>query len=133
MKAPARTALTSAGKTPGGRSGRNDRRPSSSSRRVAGPRRTADPPDGQPLLDRFGNPQRYALAEHWYHASMCGRRAARQADGGNGVATALLRELCPWLFKDDKREAAVERRDERSCADVGSDGAELPCTGAPPD
>ena len=42
-------------------------------------------PDGQPLLDKHGHVQRYALSEHWYHARMCGRRAAAQADRGNAA------------------------------------------------
>lgn len=64
-------------------------------------------PDGQPLLDKHGRVQRYALSEHWYHRRMCGRRAAAQADRGNGAATSLLRELCPWLFAADRSPEEV--------------------------
>lgn len=73
--------------------------PAWKSKFVGPPKRGAD---GQPLLDRNGNPQRYALSEHWYHARMCGRRAAAQADRGNVAATSVIRELCPWLFDADK-------------------------------
>jgi hypothetical protein len=77
-------------------------------------------PDGRPLLDRFGNPQRYALAEHWYHARMCGRRAARQADSGTARATSVLRELCPWLFEKDKR--ATELLEEHALRTASIEG-----------
>lgn len=83
------------------------------SRYVGPPKMTKD---GQPLLDANGQPQRYALAEHWYHRSMCGRRAASQSDRGSAAARSILHSLCPWLFDDEPCGAIVlselEHRDE---------------------
>ena len=73
--------------------------PSASVSKYVGPvKRNAE---GEILLDKDGNPMRFALSEHWYHRRMCGRRAATAADRGNAAAGSLLRELCPWLFEDD--------------------------------
>ncbi len=67
--------------------------------RYVGPPKKAK--DGRPLLDANGRPQRYALAEHWYHHKMCGRRAASQCDRGSAAARSILSVLCPWLFDDE--------------------------------
>jgi hypothetical protein len=99
--------------------------------------------DGRPLLDADGNPQRYALSEHWYHRSMCGRRTAAGADRGGALATRVMRELCPWLFEEDKtakqlleglaqREASMEGGQPPSPAPESEPAAETSTT-APPD
>lgn len=101
-------------------------------------------PDGQPLLDKNGNPQRYALAEHWYHARMCGRRCVAQADRGSARARGVLQELCPWLFDDEpkaeqllgdlaEREAATEGGEAPSPALENASSAEAPTSVEPPD
>lgn len=81
--------------------------------------------DGRVLLDKYGRPQRYALAQHWYHASMCGRRAAAAADRGKGEARSVLRVLCPWLFKDEPTAGALlEEQSARAAAIEAGEGAE---------
>lgn len=101
-------------------------------------------PDGQPLLDKNGNPQRYALAEHWYHAGMCGRRSVAQADRGSTGARSVLHDLCPWLFDDEPKaeqllgdvaqhEAATEGGDPPSPALESDSTAEPPSIVEPPD
>lgn len=98
--------------------------PAATSKYVGPPKRGAD---GQPLLDAFGNVQRYALSEHWYHARMCGRRAAAQSDRGNASATGVLRRLCPWLFEGDKTpEQLVEELAARELAVEGGAPPALP-------
>lgn len=101
-------------------------------------------PDGRPLLDAHGNVQRYALAEHWYHASMCGRRAVTAADRGRAAARGVLHELCPWLFDDEPKaeqlledlaqhEAATEGGEAPSPVTEADAAAEAPTTIEPPD
>lgn len=81
-------------------------------------------PDGQPLRDKDGNVQRYALCEHWYHRDMCGRRAATQADRGDAGSRSIIGELCPWLFEV---EASAEELLDEAAQDAGSvEGAESP-------
>lgn len=83
--------------------------------------------EGNPLLDKHGNPQRYALSEHWYHRDMCGRRTARRADKGNREATNVLRELCPWLFDDDApAEQLLEDLEQRESSVEGAEGPQAP-------
>ena len=84
-------------------------------------------PDGQPLLDKHGHVQRYALSEHWYHARMCGRRAAAQTDRGNAAAEGVLRALCPWLFEGDK--AAEQVLEELAEHDAAMEGGQPPSPG----
>jgi len=77
-------------------------------------------PDGQVLLDKHGRPQRWALAQHWYHRDMCGRRAAAAADRGRGEAGNVVRTLCPWLFAD-------EHSPERLLEELAGRGAVAAC------
>lgn len=94
--------------------------PAWKSKYVGPPKRDAS---GNLVLDKDGNPQRYALAEHWYHARMCGRRAAAQTDRGNEAATQVLRELCPWLFQADATPAELlANLATTPVADVGAAG-----------
>ena len=48
---------------------------------------------------KTGQAEQWALSQHWYHASMCGRRTATSARRGQQVAHGVLRELVPWLFE----------------------------------
>ncbi len=79
-------------------------------------------PDGRVLLDKHGRPQRYALAQHWYHASMCGRRTAVAADRGQRAAGSVLRTLCPWLFKDEPPPGALLEELSAHAAEVEGGG-----------
>jgi len=101
--------------------------------------------DGAPLLDRNGHVQRYALCEHWYHRSMCGRRTAAQADRGQGESRSLIATLCPWLFDaEDRPGQLLEDSEARadsvdgdpetpSPAQTGDEPATEPGSRAPPD
>lgn len=94
--------------------------------RYVGPPKKAK--DGRPLLDAHGQPQRYALAEHWYHRTMCGRRAASQSDRGSAAARSILFSLCPWLFDGEPCGATVLSELEQHDESVAGPGV----TAAPP-
>lgn len=81
-----------------------------------------------------GHTEQWALGQHWYHASMCGRRAATSARRGQEAAYGVLRELVPWLWEEAPSPAELlEDAASRDAALAGLAGsAELPAEPAAP-
>jgi hypothetical protein len=68
-----------------------------------------------------GQTEQWALGQHWYPASMCGRRTATDARRGRSGAYGVLQELVPWLFEQAPSAGAlVEAAEEHEDALAGT-------------